>query len=49
VSFIASLPATEQDAVRAKLHAVIANDPALQGHDTVAFPYSTEAYCCERR
>ncbi|MEN7528258.1 class I SAM-dependent methyltransferase [Cupriavidus sp. DL-D2] len=49
VSFIASLPATEQDAVRAKLHAVIANDPALQGHDTVSFPYSTEAYCCERQ
>ncbi len=49
VSFIASLPQVEQDAVRARLHAVIATDPALQGRDVVSFPYSTEAYCCERR
>nr|WP_315593532.1 class I SAM-dependent methyltransferase [uncultured Cupriavidus sp.] len=49
VSFIASLPQAEQDAVRARLHAVIAADPALQGRDVVSFPYSTEAYCCERR
>ncbi|SDC74910.1 Methyltransferase domain-containing protein [Cupriavidus sp. YR651] len=49
VSFIASLPAAKQDAVRAQLREVIATDPALQGRDEVAFPYSTEAYCCERR
>ncbi|SDP25550.1 Methyltransferase domain-containing protein [Ralstonia sp. 25mfcol4.1] len=48
VSFIASLPQPEQDAVRARLHAVIGGDPALQGRDEVSFPYSTEAYCCER-
>jgi len=48
VSFIASLPAAQQDAVRAQLHAVIATDPALQGRDVVSFPYSTEAYCCTR-
>lgn len=48
VSFIASLPQPEQDGVRARLHAVIASDPALQGRDEVSFPYSTEAYCCER-
>jgi len=48
VSFIASLPAAEQAAVRAQLHEVIATDPALRGHDTVSFPYSTEAYCCVR-
>ncbi|WP_066741336.1 class I SAM-dependent methyltransferase [Cupriavidus sp. D384] len=48
VSFIASLPQSEQDAVRARLHAVIDADPALRGHGEVSFPYSTEAYCCER-
>ncbi|PLQ00554.1 class I SAM-dependent methyltransferase [Cupriavidus pauculus] len=48
VSFVASLPQPEQDAVRARLHAVIDADPALQGRDAVSFPYSTEAYCCER-
>lgn len=48
VSFIASLPPARQDAVRARLHEVIAQDPALAGHDTVSFPYRTEAYCCER-
>lgn len=48
VSFIASLPQPEQDAVRARLHALIDADPALQGRDAVSFPYSTEAYCCER-
>lgn len=48
VSFIASLPQPEQDDVRARLHAVIASAPALQGRDEVSFPYSTEAYCCER-
>ncbi|MBU69076.1 MAG: SAM-dependent methyltransferase [Cupriavidus sp.] len=48
VSFIASLPQAEQDAVRARLREVIATDPALQGRDEVSFPYSTEAYCCQR-
>ena len=48
VSFIASLPPARQDAVRAQLHEVIAQDPALAGRDTVSFPYRTEAYCCER-
>lgn len=49
VSFIASLPQAGQDAVRAQLLEVIANDPALQGRDHVSFPYSTEAYCCVRQ
>jgi hypothetical protein len=31
VSFIASLPQDQQDAVRARLREVIATDPALQG------------------
>lgn len=48
VSFIASLQPAQQDAVRAQLHEVIAQDPALAGQATVTFPYRTEAYCCER-
>lgn len=48
VSFIASLPQAQQDAVRAQLHEVIATDPTLRGKDVVSFPYSTEAWCCER-
>ena len=49
VSFIAALPQSEQDAVRARLHDLIATDPALRGRDVVSAPYSTEAYCCERQ
>ncbi|MNY78434.1 hypothetical protein D3C86_2186750 [compost metagenome] len=48
VSFIASLPPAQQDAVRAQLHEVIATAPALRGQAVVAFPYTTAAYCCER-
>ncbi|MFJ1251745.1 class I SAM-dependent methyltransferase [Cupriavidus sp. CuC1] len=48
VSFIASLPAAEQDAVRARLLAVIDAIPALAGKASVAFPYRTEAYSCQR-
>ncbi len=48
VSFIASLPAAQQDAVRARLQAVIDGYPALAGKDSVAFPYRTEAYSCRR-
>ncbi|MGO4280954.1 class I SAM-dependent methyltransferase [Cupriavidus sp. RAF20_2] len=48
VSFIASLPPAQQDAVRAQLHDVIATDPALRGQTAVAFPYTTAAYCAER-
>ena len=48
ISFIAALPQSEHDAVRARLHDLIATDPALRGRDEVSFPYSTQAYCCER-
>jgi len=48
VSFIASLPPAQQDAVRAQLHDVIATAPALRGQTAVAFPYTTAAYCAER-
>jgi SAM-dependent methyltransferase len=48
VSFIASLAAAQQDAVRARLQAVIDGSPALAGKPGVAFPYRTEAYSCQR-
>jgi len=48
VSFIASLPAAEQDKVRAQLQAVIDGSPALAGKAALAFPYRTEAYSCRR-
>ncbi|KJK21849.1 SAM-dependent methyltransferase [Burkholderiaceae bacterium 16] len=48
VSFIASLPPAQQDAVRARLQAVIDGSPALAGKPSVAFPYRTEAYSCQR-
>ncbi|MEM5430862.1 class I SAM-dependent methyltransferase [Cupriavidus oxalaticus] len=48
VSFIASLPGTEQERVRAALQAVIDGHPALAGRQEVAFPYRTEAYSCAR-
>jgi hypothetical protein len=42
-SFIAALPAQEQQRVRGKIAAVIASDPALAA-DTISFPYLTEFY-----
>ncbi|KRP57806.1 class I SAM-dependent methyltransferase [Pseudomonas trivialis] len=48
VSFIAALPAPEKARVSAQLRTLIDTHPALKGHDTVAFPYQTEAYACRR-
>jgi len=48
VSFIAALPAAQQDIVRAQVQAVVDTDPALAGRAEVVFPYRTEAYSCER-
>ena len=48
VSFIAALPAAEKATVTAQLQALIETHPALQGRDTVAFPYQTQAYVCQR-
>jgi len=48
VSFIAALPAAEKAEVTAQLRNLIATHPALKGHDTVAFPYQTQAYVCHR-
>ncbi|WP_374357844.1 class I SAM-dependent methyltransferase [Chitinimonas sp.] len=48
VSFIASLPATEQAVVAAQLRTLIAQHPALAGQETVAFPYRTDAWHCHK-
>lgn len=48
VSFIAALPAPEQVKIAARLRALIDSHPALQGRETIGFPYQTEAYCCTR-
>ncbi|TFF06821.1 class I SAM-dependent methyltransferase [Pseudomonas sp. BCA14] len=48
VSFIAALPDAEKAKVTAQLQALIDTHPALQGRDTVAFPYQTQAYRCLR-
>ncbi|WP_456027217.1 methyltransferase domain-containing protein [Pseudomonas capeferrum] len=48
VSFIAALPAAEKARVTAQLQALIDTHPALRGRDTVAFPYQTQAYVCQR-
>jgi SAM-dependent methyltransferase len=49
VSFIASLDATGQGAVRAALEDLIATHPDLRGRSEVTFPYQTLAFDCARR
>ncbi|WP_248751733.1 class I SAM-dependent methyltransferase [Pseudomonas sp. MWU15-20650] len=48
VSFIAALPASEKARVTEQLRRLIDTHPALKGRDTVAFPYQTQAYVCNR-
>lgn len=48
VSFIAALPPAAKATVTAQLQALVDTHPALRGRDTVAFPYQTQAYVCQR-
>ena len=48
VSFIAALPVERRAEVEAALRRLIDEEPALAGHDTVAMPYETLAFRCER-
>ncbi|USW03514.1 methyltransferase domain-containing protein [Pseudomonas pergaminensis] len=48
VSFIAALPEASKAVVTAQLQALIDTHPSLKGRDTVAFPYQTQAYVCQR-
>ncbi len=48
-SFVAVLPRQEQDMVRAKIGAVVANEPALANQDPIQFPYLTELHLFRKR
>jgi SAM-dependent methyltransferase len=48
ISFIASLPASEREAVVARLRNLVATDPSLAGQAEIAVPYTTLAYSTER-
>ena len=48
VSFIASLPDAPRVAFESRLRALVETHPALGCSATVAFPYQTHAYWCQR-
>lgn len=48
VSFIAALPPAEKAIVTRQLRELIDTHPALKGHETIEFPYQTQAYLCRR-
>ena len=43
-SFIAALPAAEQDAVRRRIQAIIDSEPVLAGRSQASFPYMSELH-----
>ncbi len=47
VSFIAALPADQKAGVARQLQDLIDTHPALRGRAELAFPYRTEAFCCQ--
>jgi SAM-dependent methyltransferase len=49
VSHIAVLPPAEQDALLARIRAVLDADPATAGRERVALPYRVDTYWAERR
>jgi ubiquinone/menaquinone biosynthesis C-methylase UbiE len=48
VSFIAALPELAKSKVAQQLSELIASHPDLKDRSTIAFPYQTHAYCCDR-
>jgi SAM-dependent methyltransferase len=48
VSFVAALPAPEQEALLASLRRLVAAHPALSGREIITFPYRTFAYSTRR-
>lgn len=48
VSFIASLAPADKAEVTRQLRELIQTHPALRGVETLAFPYQTQAYLCQR-
>jgi hypothetical protein len=47
-SFIAALPAIEQNRVASEVRRLIATSPGIAGKSEVSFPYVTAAYSCTR-
>ncbi len=48
VSFIAALPEGERAEVERQLLALVAGHPDLRGRDSIAMPYHTHAYRCDK-
>ena len=48
VSFVASLPRAEHDAVLAEVRDLLQRDPGTRGRSEVELPHRTEVYWCER-
>jgi SAM-dependent methyltransferase len=48
VSFVASLPTAEHEAVLAEVRDLLAGDPATSGRDEIELPHRTEVFWCER-
>jgi SAM-dependent methyltransferase len=49
VSFVASLPPAEHEAVLAQVRDLLADDPATSGLDEIELPHRTEVFWCARR
>jgi SAM-dependent methyltransferase len=49
ISFIAMLPAEEQDKVAEEVRAILERDPSTRGRTEVVLPYRTDVYWTERR
>ena len=48
VSFIATLPEAEREAVAARVRTLLASDAATRGRDRLVLPYVTDLFWCER-
>jgi SAM-dependent methyltransferase len=49
VSYVASAPRSVRDGVTREVEALLEHDPDLNGRETIAMPYTTDVYWCERR
>jgi SAM-dependent methyltransferase len=49
VSYVASAPPDVRDEVTREVTELLETEPELAGQDTIAMPYTTDVYWCERR
>ena len=49
VSYIAALPEDERSRVTDRLNELVASHPAIEGRDSIVFPYQTRAFSCSKR